>query len=249
MNIGIFENSATLGRQASDVGARAIREAIDARGEANIILATAASQFPMLDCLVREPGIDWSRVTCFHLDEYIGIPESHPASFRLQMKERVVKRLPSLRKFHYIEADSIPLRAEIERLGEAIRRCPIDVAFIGIGENGHLAFNDPPADFETEAPYIVVNLDEKCRMQQVGEGWFKSLAEVPTQAVSMSVRQILKSAMLVCSAPDERKAAAVEMALNAPISPEAPCSILRSHPSCHLMLDTASATLILKKRL
>ncbi|PKL06741.1 MAG: glucosamine-6-phosphate deaminase, partial [Spirochaetae bacterium HGW-Spirochaetae-9] len=124
MNIGIFENSATLGRQASDLGTRAIREAIAARGEANIILATAASQFPLLDCLVREPGIDWSRVTCFHLDEYIGIPESHPASFRSQMKERVVKRLPSLRKFHYIEADALPLQKEIDRLNEAIRRCP-----------------------------------------------------------------------------------------------------------------------------
>lgn len=248
MNIGIFENSTTLGQQASDLGARAIREAIAARGEANIILATAASQFPMLDSLVREPGIDWSRVTCFHLDEYIGIPESHPASFRSQMKERVVKKLPSLRKFHYIEADALPLHKEIDRLNEAIRRCPIDVAFIGIGENGHLAFNDPPADFETEAPYIVVDLDEKCRMQQVGEGWFKSLADVPAQAVSMSVRQIMKSAMLVCSVPDGRKAAAVEMALNAAISPKAPCSILRNHPDCHLMLDKASASLILKKR-
>jgi len=248
MNIGIFENSETLGRIASETGARAIREAIAERGEANIILATAASQFPMLENLVRESGIDWSRVTCFHLDEYIGIPKSHPASFRFQMEKRVVKQLPSLRKFHYIEADSATLQKEIERLGEAIRHCPIDVAFIGIGENGHLAFNDPPADFETEAPYIVVDLDKKCRMQQVGEGWFKSLAEVPAQAVSMSVRQIMKSATIVCTVPDERKAAAVEMALNAPISPEAPCSILRGHPSCHLLLDAASARLILKRR-
>lgn len=246
MNIGIFEDSDTLGREASELGAREIREAIASRGEANIILATGASQFAVLEHLVQAQGVDWSKVTVFHLDEYVGMPSSHPASFRNYMKTRVASKLPTLRRFHYIAAESIPLRDEIDRLNALIGEKEIDVAFIGIGENGHLAFNDPPADFETEDPYIVVDLDEKCRLQQVGEGWFGSLAEVPAQAVSMSVRQILKSAMIVCSVPDARKKVAVDMAVNAAISPLAPCSILRDHPRCYLMLDYASAGLILK---
>lgn len=248
MNIGIYENRDILGTAAAREGAEAIRAAISARGEANIILATGASQFSMLEHLVKEPGIDWSRVTCFHLDEYVGMPVSHPASFRNYLENRFAKKVPALRDFVYIAADLVPLQPEIDRINAEISRRPIDVAFIGIGENGHLAFNDPPADFATEEPYFVVDLDEKCRMQQVGEGWFKGLADVPAQAVSMSIRQIMKSAAIICTVPDGRKAAAVEMALNAPISPEAPCSILRNHPRCHLMLDAASAELILKKR-
>lgn len=163
-----------------------------------------------------------------------------------QWKTRsVVEKLPTLKKFNYIGADAVPLRAELARLAALIKEKPIDVAFIGIGENGHLAFNDPPADFETEEPYIVVDLDEKCRMQQVGEGWFKGLSDVPAQAVSMSIRQIMKSKTIVCTVPDSRKKEAVAMALNAPISPEAPCSIMRRHPSCYLMLDYPAAELIL----
>ena len=246
MNIGIFEDSKTLGKQAAELGARQIREAIASRGEANIILATGASQFAMLEHLVQAQGIDWSKVTAFHLDEYVGMSDSHPASFRNYLKARVANKLPALRNFHYIAADMIPLGDEIDRLNALIGGKRIDLAFIGIGENGHLAFNDPPADFETETPYIVVDLDEKCRLQQVGEGWFRNLGEVPSQAVSMSVRQILKSAMIVCSVPDARKKDAVDMALNAAISPLAPCSILREHPCCHLMLDYESAGLILK---
>jgi glucosamine-6-phosphate deaminase len=245
MNICIFEGAENLGKNASDRGAQGIRDAISARGEANIILATGASQFAMLEHLVRAPGIDWSAVTAFHLDEYVGMPNTHPASFRNYMEARVVRKLPALRKFNYIGADMLPLRNEIDRLNAAIGEKRIDVAFIGIGENGHLAFNDPPADFETEKPYIVVDLDRKCRMQQVGEGWFKNLEEVPTQAVSMSIKQILKSSMIVCSVPDERKKEAVDMAVNAPISPNAPCSVLRDHPCCYLMLDYGSAGRIL----
>ncbi|HEY9053889.1 MAG TPA: glucosamine-6-phosphate deaminase [Rectinemataceae bacterium] len=246
MNICVYENPKIMGTEAAAVGARAIREAIAARGAANIILATGASQFTMLERLVREPGIDWSRVTCFHLDEYVGMSIEHPASFRTYLRERFADKLPTLGEFNYIEADAKPLSAEIERLNAKIAKHPIDVAFIGIGENGHLAFNDPPADFDTESPYIVVDLDEKCRLQQVGEGWFKGMAEVPKQAVSMSVRHIMKSAMIVCSVPDARKAEAVDMALNAPISPAAPCSILRRHPCCHLMLDRAAASKVIR---
>ncbi len=234
-----------MGTHAAFLGAKAIRDAISARGRANIILATGASQFSMLEQLVREPGIDWSLVTCFHLDEYVGMPITHPASFRKYLKERFMAKVPGVKAFYYIDADKVPLEAEIERVSGAILSRPIDVAFIGIGENGHIAFNDPPADFTTEKPYIVVDLDEKCRMQQVGEGWFKGLSDVPTQAVSMSIRQIMKSGVIVCSVPDARKAAAVEMALTAPLGPLAPCSILREHPRCYLMLDKESARNIL----
>jgi len=245
MHIGIYDTIEALGRHAAALGAQAIRDAVVRNGEANIIVATGASQFSMLESLVREPGIDWSRVSAFHLDEYVGMADTHPASFRRYLRERVAEKLPSLKEFNYVNADVVPLKAELARLGAKIRTRKIDVAFIGIGENGHLAFNDPPADFQTEEPYIVVDLDEKCRLQQVGEGWFGSMDEVPAQAVSMSIRHILKSAMIVCTVPDERKSAAVEMALNAPVSPSAPCSILRTHPNCYLMIDYPAAGRIL----
>ncbi len=248
MNTCIYETVEIMGARAAELGAAAIRKAIAARGAANIILATGASQFSTLASLIKQPGIDWGKVTCFHLDEYVGMSDTHKASFRKYLRERFAEKIPALKEFVYVAADAADLKAELARLSERIKKQPIDVAFIGIGENGHIAFNDPPADFETEAPYIVVDLDEKCRLQQVGEGWFNGLADVPRQAVSMSIRQILKSAMIVCSVPDQRKAAAVEMALNAPISPAAPCSVLRRHPDCYLMLDQPAASLILKSR-
>ena len=245
MHLCIYEDIKSLGAHSADIGAREIRAAIAARGQANIILATGASQFSMLERLVVEPDIDWSAVTIFHLDEYVGMKITHPASFRKYLKERVADRLPTLRRFNYIEADASPLKKEIARLNALIAASPIDVAFIGIGENGHLAFNDPPADFATEEPYIVVDLDERCRRQQVGEGWFAGMEDVPTQAVSMSIKQIMKSAAIVCTVPDARKKEAVAMAVKAPVSPAAPCSILRKHPNCHLMLDYPAAGLIL----
>jgi len=190
--------------------------------------------------LVKE-DIDWSVVTAFHLDEYIGIPETHPASFRKYLKERFADLVP-LKAFNYVNG-SIDPKQECKRLKELIRRHPIDVAFVGIGENGHLAFNDPPADFETEEPYIVVNLDEDCRRQQMGEGWFATLEAVPGQAISMSIKQIMKSKAIICCVPDERKSTAVFNALNQEISPKYPASIMRNHPQALLFLDNNSAKL------
>ena len=178
------------------------------RGGANIVVATGASQFSVLAALGAALGVDWSKVVGFHLDEYIGIAVTHPASFRRYLKERFVERVP-LKEFHYVEGDGADPEVECERLGQLIGGREIDVAFIGIGENGHLAFNDPPADFETREPYQVVELDEACRRQQLGEGWFASLEDVPRRAISMSIQQILKSRAIVCSVPDERKAKAV----------------------------------------
>jgi glucosamine-6-phosphate deaminase len=242
MQVVICKDKNDLGEQAAAHGARLIREAIEKRGTANIILATGASQFEMLKALREEPGIDWTRVTGFHLDEYIGLPITHPASFRLYLRERFVKHVP-MREFHYINGEQ-DAAAECKRVGETIKKNPIDVAFVGIGENGHIAFNDPPADFITEEPFIVVNLDVACRRQQLGEGWFKTLEEAPTQAISMSVRQIMKSRAIICAAPDARKAKAIKLCLGGPPTPYAPSSILQEHAEAYIYLDPDSAALL-----
>lgn len=228
-----------LGKKAAIKGAELIRKSIQTNGAANIIVATGASQFEMLSELIKQ-DVDWSKVTAFHLDEYIGISENHNASFRKYLKERFVDKV-SIREFNYVSGEGDP-HAECRRIGELISKHPIDVAFVGIGENGHLAFNDPPADFETDEAFLVVNLDEGCRRQQMGEGWFKTLEEVPKQAISMSVKQIMKSKTIICSVPDERKAEAVYNTLNAEISVEHPASILRTHSNTILYLDEFSAT-------
>jgi len=242
MKIHLHQTKSALGEAAAAMGAQAIRDAIAAKGRAHIIIATGASQFEMLDALVRQPDIDWSKVTGFHLDEYIGMPDSHPASFRRYLRERFTSKLPTLGAFHFIEGDAADLKAEIARIGDLVRANPIDVTFAGIGENGHLAFNDPPADFDAEDPYIVVELDEVCRRQQFGEGWFPTFEDVPQTAISMSVRQIMASNLVVLSVPDARKADAVQRALEGPVSPDCPASILQRHPACHVFLDPASAS-------
>ncbi len=246
MEIIIAPNKLELGRRAAREGAVLIRAAIERSGDCTIVVATGASQFEMLDALTQAPDIDWSKVTGFHLDEYVGMPITHAASFRKYLKERFVERLPvPLAAFHYIDAEG-DYEAERMRLNAALEGRRVDVAFIGIGENGHLAFNDPPADFQTEEPYIVVALDEACRLQQVGEGWFPDLAAVPTQAISMSIRQIMKAVAIQCSVPDLRKAAAVRNSVTGPVDPTHPASILQQHPNTRLYLDRESASLIEK---
>ncbi len=244
MNVNLAPDKNELGRRAAADGATRIRRAIAERGGANVIVATGASQFEMLQALVAEPDVDWSRVVFFHLDEYANMPMSHPASFRRYLRERLVDRLPCPPlAFHFIDGES-DLAAECRRLGTLIREHPIDVAFIGIGENGHLAFNDPPANFTTTEAYLVVQLDEACRRQQFGEGWFSSFESVPTRAISMSIHQILASAAIVCSVPDERKAAAVRNALEGPVTPDVPASILQSHADASIYIDPPAASLL-----
>ncbi len=204
----ITTDSAEMGRVAAERAAEDLRTAITQRGRANLVIATGASQFEVLSQLIAQTGIEWAKVHGFHLDEYIGLSIEHPASFCRYLKERFVDHLP-LAEFHYLHGDADP-QETIARVGRLLTQSPVDVAMVGIGENGHLAFNDPPADFETEEPYLIVELDQPCRQQQVGEGWFASLDDVPTQAISMSVRQIMKSAKIYCSVPDERKAEAVQ---------------------------------------
>lgn len=248
MKIVRAQTRADLGPRAAADGAALIRRALAGRGHANVIVATGSSQFEMLDALAKAPDIRWDKVTAFHLDEYVGLPITHPASFRGYLWQRFASRLPvPLAAFHYVNAETDPA-AECARLGEVIKAHPIDVAFIGIGENAHVAFNDPPADFETEVPYLTVTLDEACRRQQLGEGWFPTLADVPTRAISMSVRQILKSAAIVCTVPDERKAAAVRDSVEGPVTPAVPASILQRHPNLTLYVDAAAASLLGQKR-
>lgn len=244
MEILISDTKKELGKAAASKGAKLIRTAINKRGETNIILATGVSQFEMLKQLVRE-NIDWSKVKGFHLDEYIGLPESHPASFRKYLKERFVN-IVSPKEFNYINGETDPDH-ECKRLGNLIRKRTIDVAFIGIGENGHLAFNDPPADFETDKAYITVQLDEKCRRQQMGEGWFPQLEDVPSEAISMSVKQIMRSKAIICSVPDARKAQAVRDTIEKKVTPLVPATILKQHKAAWLFLDKYSASLLKNK--
>jgi glucosamine-6-phosphate deaminase len=248
MNVFIAKSKKEMGQVAAETGAGVIRRAIKERGAANIIVATGASQFEMLAVLVKQPAISWNRVTAFHLDEYVGLPITHPASFRKYLWERFVSQLPlPLAAFHYVDAETKP-EAECDRLGKLIIRHPVDVAFIGIGENAHVAFNDPPADFRTEKPYVVVDLDEACRKQQLGEGWFPSLKAVPKRAISMSPKQIMKSAAIVCTVPDRRKAVAVRDSLEGEITPDVPASILQRHKNVSLFLDKPSASLLSRSK-
>jgi len=239
MEIIISESKEELGKKAARNGANIIRKTISENGSANIIVATGASQFEMLSELVTE-DIDWSMVTGFHLDEYIGISESHPASFKKYLKERFVEKI-DMKEFNYVNGNT-DVEIECERLNNLIKRYKIDVAFIGIGENAHIAFNDPPANFEIDDPYITVELDEACRNQQFGEGWFSSFDDVPKEAISMSVKQIMKSEHIICSVPDLRKSAAAYNTINNEISPMVPSTMLKMHPSAWLYLDKQSAS-------
>jgi glucosamine-6-phosphate deaminase len=244
MQLNVSATKQQMGQAAAHWGAKVIRAAIESRGEANIIVATGASQFEMLEALVAEPDIAWNKVTAFHLDEYAGLPIDHPASFRLYLWQRFVSQLPQpLRGFHYLNGEH-DCAAECVRVGSILKNHPIDVAFVGIGENGHLAFNDPPADFETEEPYLVVDLDDACRQQQLGEGWFPTFEDVPAKAISMSVRQIMKSHAIACTVPDERKARAVKASLEGDVSPDVPASILQQHANTMLFLDEPAASLL-----
>ena len=239
----IYKTKQEMGAAAAAHAAEAIRQATEEKGDANIILATGTSQFETIKSLTSS-GIDFSKVTMFHLDEYIGLPADHPASFRKYLKERFVDKVPALKATHFVEGDAGDPQKECKRLGDIITQHPVDVALIGIGENGHLAFNDPPADFETEEPYIIVELDEKCRAQQLGEGWFETLEQIPRRAISMSIQQIMKSACLIVSVPDKRKAEAVKNALEGQVTNMCPSSILQNHENCKIFLDTEAASLL-----
>jgi glucosamine-6-phosphate deaminase len=242
MQIKTYADRLTMSQAAAEHAARAIRNAIEAHGRARIVAATGASQFDFLSALTVAEELDWRNVEMFHLDEYVGLPVDHPASFRKYLLERLINKT-GITQYHLLEGEHDAAKAADE-VGRRLAAAPIDVAFVGIGENGHLAFNDPPADFTTDRPYLIVTLDEACRRQQVGEGWFASVADVPAQAISMSVRQILKSREIIAVVPDARKAQAVKTCVEGEITPTAPASILRTHANITLYLDRDSAALL-----
>jgi glucosamine-6-phosphate deaminase len=248
IEIVVSDNPLELGKSAGKAAAELIMYAIEQNGQANIILATGSSQFETLKQLISEKNIDWSKVVMFHLDEYIGLQESSKASFRRYLKERFLEKVPPLKASYLVNGENDPA-SECQRLNSIIDWHPIDVALVGIGENGHLAFNDPPADFNTEEPYIIVELEEQCRIQQYNEGWFDSVVDVPTRAISMSISQICKSKDIICSVPDLRKAKAVKDCLEGPVSNLFPASVLQLHPSCTYYLDKYSASLLSSERI
>jgi glucosamine-6-phosphate deaminase len=242
VNLSIFPDKYALAQAAAVEAATTIRRAIQQRGRARIIAATGASQFEFLDQLTQIPGVDWKDVEMFHLDEYIGLSRDHPASFQKYLRQRLIDKVGII-QYHFLNGMGDPQQV-IADLTAEIRKAPIDVAFVGIGENGHLAFNDPPANFETEEAFLVVDLDDACRRQQLGEGWFKTLDEVPRRAISMTIPEILQSEQILCIVPDARKAQAVEKCFDGEISPLAPASILRTHRNALVYLDKDSAALL-----
>jgi glucosamine-6-phosphate deaminase len=240
--VKVFEDKRSLSRAAAEQAAEALRRAIQDHGSARVVVATGASQLDFLDALTRTENIDWQRVEMFHLDEYLGLPITHPASFRKYLLENFICKT-GITQYHLLDGNG-DSREVIVQTGESLNSAPIDLAFVGIGENGHLAFNDPPADFQTEEPYLIVNLDEACRRQQVGEGWFADLSEVPQQAISMSVRQIMRAREIIVVVPDARKARAAKLCFEGEINPMAPASILRTHANSTVYLDKASSSLL-----
>jgi glucosamine-6-phosphate deaminase len=246
MRLLVCNDKLSLGQAAAEQASASIRGAIAARGCARIVAATGVSQFEFLEALTGTGGIAWTKVELFHLDEYVGLPITHPASFRKYLMERLVSKT-GITNFHALDADAPDPAQAALRVGKELNTAPVDIAFVGIGENGHLAFNDPPADFATEQPYLIVSLDETCRRQQVGEGWFRDLSQVPRQAISMSVRQILKAGEIIVVAPEARKAKAVKASLEGQITPLVPASILRTHARTTMYLDQDSARLLSEK--
>ncbi|MBT3359219.1 MAG: glucosamine-6-phosphate deaminase [Rhodospirillales bacterium] len=244
MQVEVFDHTKQMAAAAAHAGAEALRTVIQRDGKAAVVFASAASQIEILDALLDAEGIDWSKVTAFHLDEYVGLPAEHPASFRKFLRDRVLARLPELAEFHFIEGDAPDVDTEARRVGKIIQGVSVAVGFIGIGENGHLAFNDPPADFDTDEPFLIVKLDEACRRQQIGEGWFPTLEDVPESAISMSIRRILKCRTLIITVPDARKAQAVRRAVEGAVGPMCPASILQNHADARLFLDEGSASLL-----
>jgi glucosamine-6-phosphate deaminase len=240
--VRVFEDKLELSRAAAEHASNGVRRAILDRGCARITVATGSSQLDFLEALTKPEDLDWRRVEMFHLDEYVGLSITHPASFRKYLLERLIQKV-GITRYHLLDGNDDPGEVA-RRVGEVLRAAAVDVAFVGIGENGHLAFNDPPADFQTEQPYLVVDLDEACRRQQVGEGWFSDISQVPLRAISMSLNQILKSREIICVVPDARKARAVKLCLEGDIGPMAPASILRTHPKATIYLDRESASLL-----
>ncbi len=238
MNISVSESSKELGKKAAIVIANKINKAIEKQGYARIVLSTGASQFDTIEALIKQ-DVNWSKVTMFHLDEYVDLKESHIASFRKYLKERFVSKV-NLEAVYFVNGEG-NIEENIKELTIKLREKPVDVGVIGIGENGHIAFNDPPADFDTDLAYKVVDLDDKCKKQQVGEGWFETINDVPKQAITMCVKQILSCKAIVTCVPHSVKAQAIKATLQNHVTNTVPATILKTHKDWNLFIDNNSA--------
>ena len=245
--VRIHPTSEELGQAAASHARDSLQSLLVNQKSVRMLAATGASQLAFLDILTGDRSVEWQRVELFHLDEYVGLGLQHPASFARYIKERIIDRT-GIERYHLLDGTLDP-HAVTAEMGQKIAAAPIDLAFVGIGENGHLAFNDPPADFEADDPYLVVELDQMCRQQQVGEGWFRSLEDVPTRAITLSIKQLMKAAEILCIVPDRRKAMAVRACLDGPVSPLAPASVLRLHPNATIYLDRESSSLLGNRQL
>ncbi|HWP51065.1 MAG TPA: 6-phosphogluconolactonase [Clostridia bacterium] len=238
MTITVKSTSAEMGSAAAAKAAEVLNTAIAENGQARLVLSTGASQFETISALIKQ-NVNWSKVEMFHLDEYVNLPESHPASFRKYLKERFASQV-TLKNAFFVNGEG-DVALHIAQLTEELRKKPVDVGLIGIGENAHIAFNDPPADFETDEAYMVVNLDNKCKKQQVGEGWFETINDVPKQAITMTVNQILSCKTIISCVPHTVKAQAVKDTLTLAVTPLVPATVLKTHPNWHLFIDNDSA--------
>ena len=241
MNIHVAKNAEDLGLRAAAKIASVLREAIAERGSARLLLSTGASQFETIAALIKE-DVDWSKVEAFNLDDYVGIDENHKASFRKYLKDRFASKV-SLKNSFFVDTEG-DVNAKIAGLTKEMGKAPIDLGVIGIGENAHIAFNDPPADFKTNETYFVVTLDEKCKQQQVREGWFETVADVPSEAITITPNAIMKCRHLISSVPHRVKAEAVYNTLTSKLNPDIPATLLKTHPSWHLYLDVESSAKI-----
>ncbi len=245
MEIHVYKDKKETSKMAAEKALSILKAAIEEKGKATFIMATGASQFDFIQALLEDETMDWSKTKMFHLDEYIGLPQSHPASFRKYLKERFISKAGNIGEVNLVNGETDDPQKECDRLNKLLENETVDVAFVGVGENGHLAFNDPPADFDTEDPFIIVDLDEACRKQQMGEGWFASIDEAPKEAISMSIKQIMKSENVICTVPDERKAQAVKNCFEGDeVTPDYPASILKQHEDTYVYLDKGSASLL-----
>lgn len=242
ISISVSSTPEELGKKAAAKIAELLRDAIVKKGHARMILSTGQSQFETLAALVKE-DVDWSKVEMFHLDEYVALPESHGASFRKYLKERFVSKV-NLKAAYFVNGEG-DVERNIEELTKELRKDEVDVGVIGIGENGHIAFNDPPADFDTDKAYKVVNLDERCRMQQVGEGWFRTFDDVPEQAITMCPKQIMACRHIVTAVPHRVKAEAIYNTITKPVTSDVPATLMKTHPDWNLFIDSDSASLLI----
>jgi len=242
--VRILADKAGAGKAAATQAIPIVAQAVRTKGQARIIVGTGASQLELVQCLVESPDLDWRSIEVFHMDEYVGLASDHPASFRGWLREHVVEKAP-VKQVHYLSGEVEDLQAECRRYGEEIARSPIDVVFIGFGENGHIAFNDPHvADFRDPLPVKRVEMDRVCRMQQVGEGAFPDLESVPREALTLTIPTLFECEHLICTVPEQRKAEAVRKAILGEVTPDCPASIVRTHPRCWIFLDGDSASLL-----